>query len=183
MTLLDRAVLAGGIDALEDDQDRLPRLGPQPVLEVGEVAHLPFELGLADALSKPIVAPGSIVREPDPGAWLDPEAVAQIGSIGPVGLALLHRDDKERATIVALSVACCAYAGYFRRVGTVLLLAVDAEVAEAVPLTVGRVERRMQSRRPSDRRIEAPQDGIRAALDHDRRDQVADAFGVEVERS
>ena len=44
--MLDRAVLAGGVDGLEDDQDRVGVAGPEQFLRLGQLRDSPSEYGL-----------------------------------------------------------------------------------------------------------------------------------------
>ena len=75
--VLDRAVLAGRVDPLEDDQDRVLLLGPEPVLEVGQAVEALLELAAGRRLVAAVGRAGVDVGEADLRAGLDPEELAE----------------------------------------------------------------------------------------------------------
>ncbi len=79
--LVDRPVLAGGIDALEDHEHRVLRLGPEPVLQLAE----PHELLRGRLGRRGLVAPvgsgGVELLEVDAGAGSDAQRVSQVGAV------------------------------------------------------------------------------------------------------
>ncbi len=76
--LLDRAVLAGGIDALEDDEDRTFRLGPEPVLEVGQAVELARGGGLGTGLVPAEGLAEIALGETDSRPGVDAELAAEV---------------------------------------------------------------------------------------------------------
>ena len=84
--MADRAVLARGVDALEDDQHLVPALRPQPLLELGEMELMVRLLG-GRTLLVPAVRDTSVERvEVHLGARHDAQQVAQ-----PTRAPLGHR--------------------------------------------------------------------------------------------
>ena len=80
--LVDRAVLAGGIDALEDDEDRPLRLGPESILELPE-SHQLLRGGLGRVrLLVPVARAGIELRQADARAGPDAQGVPQVGATG-----------------------------------------------------------------------------------------------------
>ena len=63
--MLDRAVLAGRVDPLEDDQDGMFLFGPQPVLERGQPIEAASQLRRGRRLGPPVGIAGIDVRELD----------------------------------------------------------------------------------------------------------------------
>ena len=80
--LVDRAVLAGGIDALEDDEDRALRLRPEAVLEVGQAVQLLSERRCRRLLVPAVGLAVVPACEPDARAGLDAEGVAKVDPLG-----------------------------------------------------------------------------------------------------
>ena len=83
--LLDRPVLARRVDALEHDEDRPFRLGPEPVLEVGQAVQLAVQLRGGSGLVVAVVGRGIELREPDAGTGSDEQRVPQVGRSGHLG--------------------------------------------------------------------------------------------------
>ena len=79
--LVDRAVLAGGIDPLEHDEHRALRLRPQAILEVAQALHCCCVSSSAEALSWPVGRARIEPSEADARTGLDPEGVAQVGRL------------------------------------------------------------------------------------------------------
>ncbi len=74
---MDRAVLARRVDPLQDDQDRMLGLGPQPVLEPGQPGQAVGQLLLGVRLRVAVRLGRVDPVELDLRPGLDPEEVAQ----------------------------------------------------------------------------------------------------------
>ena len=83
----ERAVLAGGVDSLEDDEDLMLALGPEPVLEIRQPGEAGLELLGRGVLRPPVGRRRIDLRQVDARARTDAEGGAQVGggrrAIGP----------------------------------------------------------------------------------------------------
>ena len=94
--LADRAVLAGGVDALEDDEHRPPPLGPQPLLELGQAVEQPVGDDLCPFLVEAECRTRIDVAEVDAPARRDAQSRAQIGCLGHASSVWLARASSSR---------------------------------------------------------------------------------------
>ena len=79
--MLDRAVLAGGVDALQDDEDGMLRLGPDPVLEIRQAVEPALQVVRGVSLRVAVRVIRVEIGQTNPGGRIDAEDIAK-GSLG-----------------------------------------------------------------------------------------------------
>ena len=79
--MLDRAVLAGGVDSLEDDQDAMLALGPEAVLEVRQPGEPKLELLGGGLLGVPVGCRRIDAGELDPRPGTYPECLPEVAGL------------------------------------------------------------------------------------------------------
>ena len=76
--MLDRAVLAGGVDSLEDDQHPMLALGPETVLEVRQPGKPKLELLGGGLLCMPVGCRRIDLGELDSRPGTNPEGLPEV---------------------------------------------------------------------------------------------------------
>ena len=148
--LVDRAVLAGGVDALEDDEDRLlaprPRAGPggRQALELAQRRLDRRRLVVAERRA------GVHPFEPDARARLDPEGVSEVAGGRAIGRPPVVRARRQPGRTMATYPKGAASDDRRRR---------DQATSDLPRRSLGRV-----ARRPGDRQPGRPIDARRRDL-------------------